>query len=143
MAGTPTGAHTTFHAAQAAARRSGTGTWREARTDEPVTYGATDAGAPETAPVRPSRFVEHLEKVMILVLLGAIVLIAQRSSIHLYRFGLATLIGATLLQIAVGNLPKDATPLRALRIVLTILTVVVVVFGTGILLVPFLSQMGR
>ena len=89
------------------------------------------------------RAVERVEKVLIATLLIAVAMIAQRYSIQIYRWGLILLIGGTLLQIAVGNLPKDATPLRALRLTARILGVVVMVFGTGILLVPYLSQLGR
>lgn len=88
-------------------------------------------------------FAEGLERVMIVVLLVAIAMIAQRWSIEVYRKGLLLLIGGTLLQIAVGNLPKDAGPLRSLKLIVIILAVVAAVFGAGILLVPVLSGLGR
>jgi len=88
-------------------------------------------------------FAERLERVMIVILLVAIAMIAQRVSIEVYRYGLLLLIGGTLLQIAVGNLPKDAGALRSLKIIAIILAVIAAVFGLGILLVPFLSQLGR
>ena len=88
-------------------------------------------------------FVERLERGLILVLLLAIALIAQPFDIRLYRTGLLILVGATLLQIAVGNLPKDASPGRSLVFVAAILGVVAAVFGLGILLTPFLAQLGR
>lgn len=93
--------------------------------------------------VRNLSFAERLERVMIVILLVAIGMIAQRASIEVYRYGLLLLIGGTILQIAVGNLPKDAGPLRSLRIIAIILAVICAVFGLGILLVPFLSQLGR
>lgn len=88
-------------------------------------------------------FAEGLERVMIVILLLAIVMIAQQVSIEVYRYGLLLLIGGTILQIAVGNLPKDAGPLRSLMFIAMVLTIVAAVFGLGILLVPVLSQLGR
>lgn len=88
-------------------------------------------------------FAEGLERVMIVVLLTAILMIAQRWSIEVYRYGLLLLIGGTILQIAVGNLPKDAGALRSLKIIAGILVLIAAVFGLGILLVPLLSQLGR
>ena len=88
-------------------------------------------------------FVERLERGLILVLLTAIALIAQPFDIRLYRTGLLILVAATLLQIAVGNLPKDAPPGRALLRIAAILGVVAAVFALGIALTPFLAQLGR
>jgi len=93
--------------------------------------------------MRGLSFAERLERVMIIVLLVAIAMIAQRASIDVYRYGLLLLIAGTVLQIAVGNLPRDAGPLRSLRFIATILCVIAAVFALGILLVPFLSDLGR
>ena len=88
-------------------------------------------------------FVERLERGLILVLLLAIALIAQPFDIRLYRAGLLILVGGTLLQIAVGNLPKDASPGRSLALIGAILGAVAAVFTLGILLTPLLAQLGR
>ena len=93
--------------------------------------------------MRGLAFPERLERVVIAALLLAIALIAQPLDIRLYRVGLLILVGATLLQIAVGNLPKDAGPGRSLAIIGAILLAVAGVFGLGIALTPFLSQLGR
>jgi galactokinase len=88
-------------------------------------------------------FPERAERALIVALLLAIVMVAQRYSIQIYRYGLLLLVGATLLQIAVGNLPKDAGLGRSLALIVAILCAVAAVFGTGVLLTPFLSQLGR
>lgn len=88
-------------------------------------------------------FAERAERTLIVALLAAILLISQPWDIRLYRAGLLLLVCATLLQIAVGNLPKDASTGRSLALVAAILGAVVAVFGLGILLTPFLSQLGR
>ena len=93
--------------------------------------------------MRGLTFPERLERVLIAVLLLAIALIAQPFDIRLYRIGLLVLVGATLLQIAVGNLPAEAGPGRSLMLIAMILAVVAAVFGLGIALTPFLSQLGR
>lgn len=93
--------------------------------------------------MRRLSFPERAERVLIAALFLAIVLIAQSWDIRLYRAGLILLVCATLLQIAVGNLPKEASAGRSLGLTALILGIVACVFGLGILLTPFLSQLGR
>lgn len=88
-------------------------------------------------------FPERAERFLIAALLLAIFLISQPWDIRLYRAGLLLLVCATLLQIAVGNLPKEASVGRSLLLIGGILCIVAAVFGLGILLTPFLSQLGR
>lgn len=102
------------------------------------------------APMRRT-FVERLERVTIAGMVAGIALIALsrlllplgNAMLYAVQAGLALLVGFTLLQIAVGNLPRDAGAARSLRIVATILAVVAAVFALGIALVPVLSQLGR
>jgi hypothetical protein len=93
--------------------------------------------------MRRLTFPERAERVLIAALVLAILLIAQPWSIQVYRAGLILLVGATLLQIPVGNLPKEAGGGRSLLVIALILGVVAAVFGIGILLTPVLSQLGR
>lgn len=93
--------------------------------------------------MRRLSFPERAERVLIVALLAAIALITQGWDIRLYRAGLILLVCATLLQIAVGNLPKEAGTGRSLALIALILGLVACVFGLGILLTPFLSQLGR
>ena len=88
-------------------------------------------------------FPERLETTLILGLVIGILLIAQRYNLTLYKVGLSILVLSTLLQIAVGNLKKDASAGRSLYFIAKVLVVVAVVFGVGILLVPYFSVMGR
>lgn len=76
-------------------------------------------------------------------LLAGILLIAQRYNLTLYRVGLSVLVVSTLLQIAVGNLRKDASAGRSLVFIAGILLVIAAVFAAGIGLVPFFAQLGR
>ncbi|CAN5903107.1 hypothetical protein BH24DEI2_BH24DEI2_08740 [soil metagenome] len=63
--------------------------------------------------------------------------------LRLYQAGLVTLFVSSILQIAFGNLPPGANFGKSLRLLSIALGVVAAVFGTGILLVPFLTQLGR
>ncbi len=95
----------------------------------------------ETQPHRS--FPERLEITLIFGLLAGILLIAQRYDLILYKIGLVVLVVSTLLQIAVGNLRKDASPAGSLVFIVKILVIIAAVFGAGILLVPTFAQLGR
>jgi len=88
-------------------------------------------------------FPERLETIMILALAAGILLIAQRYSLLLYKVGLSILVVATFLQIAVGNLRKDASIGRSLLFILMVLAIAAAVFALGIVLVPYFAQLGR
>ena len=88
-------------------------------------------------------FPERLETTLILGLVIGILLIAQRYNLTLYKVGLSILVLSTLLQIAVGNLKKDASAGRSLWFIAKVLVVVAAIFGLGIVLVPYFSQLGR
>jgi predicted PurR-regulated permease PerM len=92
---------------------------------------------------RVRTFPERLETIMIVALAAGILLIAQRYSLMLYKVGLSILVVATLLQIAVGNLRKDASVGRSLAFIAMVLAIIAAVFAIGILLVPYFSQLGR
>jgi len=92
---------------------------------------------------RVRTFPERLETIMIVALAAGILLIAQRYSLMLYKVGLSILVVATLLQIAVGNLRKDASVARSLAFIAMVLAIIAAVFAIGILLVPYFSQLGR
>jgi hypothetical protein len=88
-------------------------------------------------------FVERAEQTLIAAMALGIVLIAQRYQITLYRWGLSILVVSTFLQIAVGNLPQDASAIRSIVTSIVILAGVAAVFAIGIWLVPILSQLGH
>lgn len=88
-------------------------------------------------------FAEYAETVLIATMLASILLVAQRYSIAVYRFGLGLLVASTFLQIAVGNVPKYLGIAQTLLRVVLILVFVVLMFCLGIALVPYLSQLGR
>ena len=90
-----------------------------------------------------SSFPERSEQVLIGAMVVGVVLIMQRAEITLFKTGLSVLVVATLLQIAVGNIPKQGSTVGSLVRVVLILLLVAAIFGLGILLVPALSRLGR
>ncbi len=89
-----------------------------------------------------NRIVPRAELTLILVMGAGFLLIVQQWSFALYQTGLLTVMAATILNIAVGNLPRAAAPWRALRLTLLLLSIVAGVFIAGILLVPSLARLG-
>ncbi len=79
---------------------------------------------------------------IILMVLGC-VLIGQQWSFTLYQVGLLAVIGATILSIAVGNVPRAARGWRAAGAIVIILAVTAALFIIGILLVPCLARLGQ
>ena len=88
-------------------------------------------------------FIEWARRIVIVAMLLAIVMIAQKISIDIYRYGLLLLVGATLLQIAVGNVPDGSSAVRAVFVIVLILGIIAALFTLSIFLVPVLSELGR
>jgi len=89
------------------------------------------------------RLLPRVELGLIVLMVVGFVLIAQQWSFVLYQLGLLIVIGATILNIAVGNVPRSTRGWRAFRAVVIILAVTAAVFVIGILLVPYLAQLGQ
>lgn len=88
-------------------------------------------------------FPERAEMVLICSIFVGIMLVSQRWSVDVYRAGLVVLVVSTLLQIAVGNVPKSFDVIPSLIRIVILLMVVAAVFTLGVVLVPFLARMGR
>jgi hypothetical protein len=86
--------------------------------------------------------VPRAELALILIMVLGFLLIVQQWSFGLFQIGLLTVMTATILNIAVGNLPRAAGPWQALRLTVLILAIVAFVFLAGILLVPYLARLG-
>lgn len=76
-------------------------------------------------------------------MLISIVLIGQQYSMPLYQVGLLLLVTATLIQVAFGNIPPAANLARSLRMFITFMAIIVVVFVVSLLIVPLLVQLGK
>jgi hypothetical protein len=73
----------------------------------------------------------------------AFLLIAQNQSVDVYQYGLLLLIGFSLLQVVAGNIPPQTRVVGTLIRLLLGLVIVAAVFGIGIVLVPYLAELGR
>ncbi len=88
-------------------------------------------------------FPERAERVLIGGMVVGIALIMQRVNLTLFKTGLSVLVVSTLLQIAVGNIPKAGSAAGSLGRIALILAVVALIFAAGVALVPALSGLGR
>jgi hypothetical protein len=86
--------------------------------------------------------VPRAELALILIMVAGFLLIVQEWSFGLFQIGLLTVMAATILNIAVGNLPRSAGLWQALRLTALILLIVAAVFAAGIFLVPYLARLG-
>jgi hypothetical protein len=86
--------------------------------------------------------VPRAELALILIMIVGFLFIVQQWSFGLFQIGLLTVMAATILNIAVGNLPRAAGVWQAARLTVLILCIVAAVFILGILLVPYLARLG-
>lgn len=91
---------------------------------------------------RPS-IVPKAEAALLCLLGIGFLMVLQTWFFPVYHYGLLLVIAATLLNIAVGNLPRSASPLRAVLMTLMLLAIVAAVVIIGIVLVPVLAGMGQ
>jgi len=96
------------------------------------------------SPLSPQRRLVARAEIVLIASMGVgFLLVLQTWSFPLYQVGLSLVLVATVLNIAVGNLPRQAGPARALGLTAFILGIVAAVFAAGILLVPVFAQMGQ
>lgn len=89
------------------------------------------------------RLLLQAELVLIILMVLGCVLIGQQWSFVLYQVGLFSVIGATILSIAVGNVPRTARGWRVGGAIVIILAVTAALFLIGIALVPYLTRLGQ
>jgi len=88
-------------------------------------------------------FASQLQIFVLLGILAGFLMIAQNQSLDVYRYGLIILCGSSLLQVVVGNIPPQ-TRFGGTLVLLGIgLAIVAAVFIIGVLLVPYLAQLGQ
>lgn len=90
-----------------------------------------------------SRTLLRAELALIVLMVLGCVLIGQQWSFALYQIGLIAVVGATILSIAVGNVPRTSRGWRAFAVMVIILAVTAALFIIGILLVPYLTRLGQ
>jgi len=88
-------------------------------------------------------FAATAQAVLIVLMVLSFVLIAQRLSFFVYKVGLLLLVVCALLQIGFGNIPPTASFGRSMMLLGVALAIVFTVFGLGLILAPYLIQLGR
>lgn len=104
----------------------------------PVGGSAVVAGGRRGLP-----FAARVQAILMGVMFVGFALIAQGWSKTLYQIGLPLLVLAAFLQIAFGNIPPSAGFAKSLRLLAVTWIAVGAVFGLGILLAPYLIELGR
>lgn len=90
---------------------------------------------------RPFASVMHLA--LVILLLVSFVLITQQRSRTLYQIGFMLLVASTFVQIVFGNVPPSANFKRSMKFLGVGLTIITAVFALGIIVTPFLVNLGR
>ena len=88
-------------------------------------------------------FASVMQAILIVLMLLSFVLIAQQVSFTVYQIGLLLLVVSALVQIGFGNIPPESSFGRSMKLLSLILAIVVIVFGVGLLLTPYLIKLGR
>lgn len=90
-----------------------------------------------------SKFTARVQLSLIIILGASIVGIGQAFSFEWYQRSLLVLIVCGLGQIAIGNVPPEASVARFLRLLLTFVLVIVAIFAVSIVVTPSLVGLGR
>ena len=90
---------------------------------------------------QPFASVMHLALVILLIV--SFVLITQQRSRTLYQMGFMLLVASTFVQIVFGNVPPSANFKRSMKFLGVGLTIITAVFALGIIVTPFLVNLGR
>ena len=80
---------------------------------------------------------------VVVILLAALVLLAQGFSYTLYRVGFFMILIFVPLQMGLGNTNSEFGAIKTIRKVLIVLVIVAVIFGISIEIAPFLVNLGR
>lgn len=106
--------------------------------------------------MRKGTFASRMQAILVFAMLLSFALMTQQFAsfidigdleidvgLVLYQCGLGLLIVSAILQIAFGNIPPSAGFGQSMKLLGITLLVVALVFGLGIVLAPFLTQLGR
>jgi hypothetical protein len=88
-------------------------------------------------------FASVVQMTLIYLLLIGFICITQQWSESIYRFGFILLMLTTFVQIAFGNIASNANFVKSMKTVGVTFLVVILIFGVGIWIAPYLVNMGR
>ena len=84
-----------------------------------------------------------MQGILVILLIVSFAMITQQFNETLYRIGFLLLIVSTLVQIVFGNLPPEADFKQSIRFTAVVFIIIAIVFGLGILIAPYLVNLGR
>jgi len=93
--------------------------------------------------LRQQPFASIVQAILPVLMLISFVLIAQHSNQALYHVGFILLIASTFVQIVFGNIPPEAGLKRSMTSLGIGLATIAAIFALGILLAPYLVNLGR
>jgi hypothetical protein len=88
-------------------------------------------------------FAAIMQGILVILLIVSFAMITQQFNETLYRIGFLLLIVSTLVQIVFGNLPPEADFKQSIRFTAVVFIIIAIVFGLGILIAPYLVNLGR
>lgn len=89
------------------------------------------------------RFTPRVQLSLILILVVSIFGIGQPFSFEWYQRSLLVMVVCGLGQIAIGNVPPEASVARFFRLMLTFVLFIAAIFAVSILVTPSLVRLGR
>jgi len=92
---------------------------------------------------RKQPFASVMHLALVILLLVSFVLITQQRSRTLYQIGFMLLVASTFVQIVFGNVPPSANFKRSMKFLGVGLTIITAAFALGIIVTPFLVNLGR
>jgi hypothetical protein len=92
---------------------------------------------------RKQPFASVMHLALVILLLVSFALITQQRSRTLYQIGFMLLVSSTFVQIVFGNVPPSANFKRSMKFLGVGLTIITAVFALGIIVTPFLVNLGR
>ncbi len=92
---------------------------------------------------RERPFAATMQGALVVLMTLSFVMIAQQFSSQVYRLGLLLLVVSTIAQIAFGNIPPTAGFRRSMKLLGITVIIVAIVFGVGIVIAPYLVELGR
>jgi hypothetical protein len=92
---------------------------------------------------RKQPFASVMHLALVILLLVSFALITQQRSRTLYQIGFMLLVASTFVQIVFGNVPPSANFKRSMKFLGVGLTIITAVFALGIIVTPFLVNLGR
>jgi hypothetical protein len=88
-------------------------------------------------------FTQRVQLALIILLLTAIIAIGQPWSFELYKLAIVVIVITGLTQVAVGNIPSNASRLRFAKLLFVFAAIIAAIFALSIWLAPILVGLGR